>query len=187
MKQELTKSLLEGLFKEDGKSQELLYTQFYSYGMSISLRYTANREEAVEVLNDGFMKIFTNIRKYDPDQPFKPWFRRILINTSINHYKKYIHQNNTTDLDQVKEVSDREQDIMGKISYQEIIHIMQGLSPVYRTVFNLFVIEGYSHEEIADMLQISVGASKSNLSRARANLRIMLTRGHEEGLEKYER
>ncbi|MDN3667783.1 RNA polymerase sigma factor [Echinicola jeungdonensis] len=187
MKKELTKSLLEGLLKGDQKSQELLYKQFYSYGMSISLRFTANREEAVEVLNDGFMKIFNKISQFNPDQPFKPWFRRILINTSINHYKKYIHQNNNADLDQVKKVSDQGQDIMGEISYQEIIQLLQNLSPKYRTVFNLNVIEGYSHEEIADMLQISVGTSKSNLSRARANLRSMLTRSHEKGLEKYER
>ncbi|AGA79130.1 RNA polymerase sigma factor [Echinicola vietnamensis] len=183
---EPAKSLIDGLCKNDPKSQELLYKQFYSYGMSVCLRYTSSREEAVEVLNDSFMKVFTHIQQYDKSLVFRSWFRRILINTAINHYKKDRHHVTTKELEQSIHVKGTQEDVMAKLHYQEMIAVVQTLSPVYRTVFNLYVIEGYSHEEIGEQLGISVGASKSNLSRARANLRELLTRNHEKGLAKYE-
>ncbi len=156
--------------------------------MSVCLRYTSNREEAVEVLHDSFMKVFTKIHQYDENQAFKHWFRRILINTAINHYKRENKHNNKTEtLSSAMQVKGHEEDAVAQLNYQEMIQVIQQLSPVYRTVFNLFVIEGYGHEEIAEKLEISEGASKSNLSRARAKLRELLTRNHEKGLAKYER
>lgn len=187
MDYEPTKALIGGLSKNDGKSQELLYKQFYSYGMSICLRYTSTREEAVEVLNDGFMKVFTKIDHYDENYAFKSWFRRILINTAINHNKKSINNQHHLGLDQVVEVNDGGGQALSELSYAELIQCVQSLSPSYRMVFNLYVIEGYTHEEIAEQLGISVGASKSNLSRARENLREILKRNHEKGLARYER
>lgn len=143
---------------------------FYAYGMSITLRYTDSRGEAAEVLNDAFMKVFTNIDKYDSNRPFKPWLRRILINTSINHYRKTADNRQEVDLELVeKEVSHKEQ-ILSGISYEEIVDMVQQLSPAYRTVFNLYVIEGFKHKEIARMLDIAVGTSKSNLAKAKKNL-----------------
>lgn len=147
--------------------------------MSVCLRYTVNEEEAIEVLNDSFMKVFTKLETFDTGKPFQTWFRRILINTAIN----YFHRNEKHQHHQPLEGSTElayEQHILSQLSYKEIIRLVQQLSPVYRTVFNLYVIDGYPHEEIAEVLQISVGASKSNLSRARANLRVMLKKNHRE-------
>jgi RNA polymerase sigma-70 factor (ECF subfamily) len=182
----LNTSVLAGCLKGDRKSQELLYQQFYSYGMSICLRYTATREEASEVLNDSFMKVFQHLGQYDANKPFLGWFRRILINTAINYYKKHLKHHRVQDIDTAPPVPVT-RDVISHLSYQEIIGLVQQLTPTYRTVFNLYVIDGYSHEEIARMLHISEGASKSNLSRARANLRNMLKKSHEEIHARYER
>ena len=146
---------------------------FYSYGMSVCIRYSNNRDEAVEILNEGFMKIFQNLKKFDLSMPFKPWFRRILINCAINNFKWKQRKFKEESVEDTPEGVAQE-DILSGISYQEIIDMIQKLSPAYRTVFNLYVIEGYKHEEIADMLGISVGTSKSNLSKAKQNLREIL-------------
>ncbi|NIV09989.1 MAG: sigma-70 family RNA polymerase sigma factor [Aliifodinibius sp.] len=143
---------------------------FYAYGMSITLRYTDSREQAAEVLNDAFMKVFTNIEKYDPDRPFKPWLRQIIVNTAINQYHKNQNKLQKTDLESINQKPARKQEVLSGMSYDEIIEMVQQLTPAYRTVFNLYVIEGFKHKEIADMLDIAVGTSKSNLSKAKKNL-----------------
>jgi len=181
-----TSNIIKGTSKGDRKCQELLYQQFYSYGMSISLRYTANREEAVEVLNDGFMKVFMTFGQYDHAKSFTSWFRRILINTAINYYKKNVKYNHKG-LENIPDLPQLQHDALDELSYQEMIQVIQTLPLAYRTVFNLYVIEGFTHEEISEMLQISVGTTKSNLSRARANLRKILTKNHEEGATRHER
>ncbi|UCS93011.1 RNA polymerase sigma factor [Echinicola marina] len=187
MNKEPDKRIIRGLLKNEGKSQELLYKQFYSYGMSVCLRYTANRNDAVEVLNDSFMKVFTKIQQYDEQYAFKAWFRRILINTAINHNRSQLNNHHDLSLDEAAEISDKQGNIINELSYDELINLVQSLSPMYRTVFNLYVIEGYSHLEISELLGISEGASKSNLSRARMNLRELLKRDHEKRLARYER
>jgi RNA polymerase sigma-70 factor (ECF subfamily) len=186
VEQKPTYTILTGTSKGDRKCQELLYQQFYRYGMSICLRYTATREEAVEVLNDGFMKVFMNIDQYDIKRSFTSWFRRILVNTAINYHKKNIRHNHRG-LEKIPDLPVPGQNAMEELTYQEIVGVIQSLPLAYRRVFNLFVIEGYTHEEIAAMLHISIGTTKSNLSRARANLRNILTRNHEEGAERHER
>jgi len=172
-------TLITGCLKGDRKSQEKLYQRFFPYGMSVCMRYTVNEEEAIEVLNDSFMKVFTKLDSYDTGKAFQSWFRRILINTAINYYHKYDKHHHHESLE-VQHHLVNEQEILSQLSYEEIIRLVQHLTPVYRTVFNLYVIDGYTHEEIAEALQISVGSSKSNLSRARANLRVMLEKNHKE-------
>lgn len=176
--------ILTGTKQNDRKCQGQFYKQFYSYGMGVCLRYTASREEGVEVLHDGFLKVFLHIGDYEIEKPFIPWFRRILINTAINHYRKNHRESRVMGLDSVPDPPDLQQNALAELTYQEMIHLIQNLPIAYRTVFNLYAIEGYSHEEIAQMLHISVGTSKSNLSRARANLRNLLIRSHERGLVK---
>jgi RNA polymerase sigma factor (sigma-70 family) len=162
--------LLEGCLRNDRGSQKLLYKEFYGYGMSICLRYSDNREEAVELLNDGFMKIFNSLQKFDFSRPFKPWFRKILVNLAINRYHQKQRQIETEEMDEAHDDADSEK-ILSAISYQEAIGLLQKLPPAYRTVFNLHVIEGYTHEEISKMLDISVGTSKSNLFKAKEQLK----------------
>lgn len=147
---------------------------FYAYGMSIALRYADTREQAVVILNDAFLKVFDNIKKYDTQRPFKPWLRRIIINTAIDHYHKNQRKEEMSEAEfSVYHLAEDESIISG-ISYQEIIDMMHQLTPVYRTVFNLYVIEGFKHEEIAEILGITVGTSKSNLAKAKKNMRVIL-------------
>jgi RNA polymerase sigma-70 factor (ECF subfamily) len=137
--------------------------------MSICLRYAENRQDAVEVLNDGFLRVFQYIRKFNMDKPFRPWFRTIMIRCAIDHFRKSMRQVETIQLEEGKnEVS--EEVLEGRISYQEMIGIVQRLPRAYRTVFNLIAIEGYTHEEVASMLDISAGTSKSNYHRAKQKL-----------------
>lgn len=147
---------------------------FYAYGMSITLRYADTREQGAAILNDAFMKVFENIKKYDERRSFKPWLRKIIINTAIDHYHKEQKQPDVMDLESSEHAMAEDETVISGISYQEIIEMMQQLSPAYRAVFNLYVIEGFNHEEIAGMLGISVGTSKSNLAKAKRNLRVIL-------------
>lgn len=166
--------ILQGCKKQKRNSQHELYKLFYAYGMSISIRYVKNEDEAIHVLNDSFMKVFTRINKFDPKFDFKPWFRKIVVNTSIDYMKKQKKLQMKSQIEEAKNISDRE-DILSRIGYKELINLVQSLSTAYRTVFNMYVIDGYKHEEIAKTLNISVGTSKSNLSKARAHLRDMIT------------
>ena len=143
--------------------------------MSVCLRYAKSEDDAVEVLNDGFLKVFKNLKKFDQTRSFKAWLRTILINTALDHYrkeKKHMHQE---DISEVRNL-DSGKRTDADLSYEELLQLVQRLSPAYRTVFNLYVIDGYKHHEIADMLGISEGTSKSNLTKARANLRDMIER-----------
>ena len=164
---------LIGCKKAHRESQKLLYQEFYNYGMSICLRYAENRDEAVEILNDGFMKIFDNIKRFDLNLSFKPWLRKILVNTAINFFHQKQRMIKTEELSNGESEAGVEV-ILSGISYNEVISLLQKLPPAYRTVFNLFVIEGYKHEEIANLLNISVGTSKSNLFKAKEHLKKIL-------------
>ena len=165
-----TNAILIGCKKLHRESQKLLYEEFYAYALSICLRYADNRDEASEILNDGFMKIFNNIKVFDLSKAFKPWLRKIMVNTSINHFHQKQRNVQAAEIDQAKNESEGENIISG-ISYQEIIAMLQKLPPSYRTVFNLHVLEGYKHEEIASKLHITVGTSKSNLFKAKESLK----------------
>nr|WP_262914625.1 RNA polymerase sigma factor [Pontibacter vulgaris] len=162
--------LLRRCLKEDREAQRMLYKQLFGYAMSICVRYSKNSEEAKEVLNDGFMKVFTKIKQYDPQKPFKGWVRRIMINTALDNYRHNLKYYHLQGLEAAEPESDPF-DVVQQINYEHLILLVQLLSPAYRAVFNLYVIDGYTHEEIAEMLGIAVGTSKSNLAKARANLR----------------
>lgn len=153
--------------------------------MAICDRYAGNQDDAMEILNDGFLKVFREIHHYSPAyadvvSSFKGWLRKIMVYTSIDHFRKNQKHQVLTQLDNVVyQVQTATDDALDKISYEEIIRSVQMLSPGYRTVFNLFVIEGWSHDEIADHLGISTGTSKSNLSKARRQLQKILYKYNE--------
>lgn len=176
---------VEACGRNSRESQKIIYNSFYGYAMAICDRYAGNQDDAIEILNDGFLKVFREIHHYHPAyadviSSFKGWLRKIMVYTSIDHFRKNQKHQVLTQLDnvvyQVPSVSD---DALDKISYEEIIRSVQMLSPGYRTVFNLFVIEGWSHDEIADHLGISAGTSKSNLSKARRQLQKILYKHNE--------
>lgn len=162
------------------ESQKIIYNSFYGYAMAICDRYTNNEEDALEILNDGFLKIFKEIHHYSPAysdviSSFKGWLRKIMVYTAIDHYRKFNKHKMVVDLDQVViQVPSGGEDAIDKLSYDEIIRGIQELSPGYRTVLNLFIIDGLSHDEIAEKLGISAGTSKSNLSKARKQLQKIL-------------
>jgi RNA polymerase sigma-70 factor (ECF subfamily) len=162
------------------ESQKKIYTSFYGYAMAVCDRYTNNQDDAIEILNDGFLKVFKEIYRYKPAytdvvSSFKGWLRKIMVYTAIDHFRKNHKHQFTTDLDNgVIQVASHAEDALDRISYEEIIRSIQDLTPGYRTVFNLFIIEGFTHEEIAEKVGISIGTSKSNLAKARRQLQKIL-------------
>jgi RNA polymerase sigma-70 factor (ECF subfamily) len=141
--------------------------------MSICLRYSSSRSEARVIINDGFLKVFNNLHKFNADKPFEPWVGRIMSNTAIDYYRAELKHMNLVDIADVDEVFEHAA-IEHKLYYDELIKLVQQLSPSYRTVFNLYAVDGLTHEEIAQKLKISVGGSKSNLFKARKKLRELL-------------
>lgn len=166
-------SLLRACIQGDRDSQKALYKRYYGFAMGICMRYTGGREEAQEVVNDGFLKIFAALHKIDIEQPMKPWIRRVMVNVSIDHFRRNAKHQNQIDIAYAAECPVDETAI-SQLTTAEIMVYVQQLSPAYRTVFNLYVIEGYTHNEIASLLGVSEGASKSNLAKARVKLRKML-------------
>jgi len=148
--------------------------------MTICKRYTTNHEEAIEILNDGFLKIFKEIEHYQPAYAdvvasFRGWLRKIMIYTAIDHYRKNRKHRAVTSLDNVSPfLPSIKEDAVEKLTHKEIVLAAQNLSPAYQTAFHLFVIGGLTHEEIAKKMNISVGTSKSNLSKAKKQLREIL-------------
>ena len=158
--------------------------------MAICDRYTSRQEDAVEILNDGFLKVFREIHHYQPAysdvvSSFKGWVRKIMVYTAIDHFRKYQKHKMVTELDSVVyQVAAVNESAVDKLSYEEIIRSVQELSPGYRTVFNLFVIDGLSHDEISRQLGISTGTSKSNLSKARRQLQKILFKQNQQEIAK---
>ena len=166
--------LLRASLSGDRKCQEWLYRTHYGFAMGICMRYAKSKEEAVEVVNDGFMKVFTKGEQYNPAYPFKAWLRRIMVNAAVDYYRTQLKHYYHEDIEEAIGVSSNDESALSQIHHEELIALIQKLSPAYRMTFNLFVIEGYSHEEIAEKMGCAIGTSKSNLARARENLRVML-------------
>ena len=169
----MSNKLIKACIKNDRDAQKQLYKMYYAYAMSICLRYSNSKDDVLEILNDGYMKVFRYLKKYDQSKAFKPWFGRIMVNAAVDHFNKYNRKIETNQLEDALNLPDKAGIIQG-ISYKEIIDMMQQLPPSYRTVFNLYVVEGYSHEDIAKQLGVTVGTTKSNLFKARRYMREIL-------------
>lgn len=137
--------------------------------MAICRRYALNDFDAADVLNDGFLKVFTHIEKYDAAKPFKSWISKIITNTAIDHYRINLKFSDHDDISEYEDLGNGAV-IYDQLAYKDLLMLVQSLSPAYRTVFNLYAVDGYSHEEIAELLKISIGTSKSNLFKARQKL-----------------
>jgi RNA polymerase sigma factor (sigma-70 family) len=164
---------LAGCRAQDRKHQKALYKLFYGFAMSICLRYAGNRYEAVEILNEGFLKVLMNLDKFDNKKPFKAWLGRIMINTSINYYRSNLKMAQMDDLEKAEGFGHNDLPD-SKLTYDDLIAMVHRLPPAYRTVFNLYAIEGYTHSEIGKLLDINEGTSKSNLFKARDKLKTMI-------------
>ncbi|MFK7906089.1 MAG: RNA polymerase sigma factor [Chitinophagales bacterium] len=177
--QALSKSqeLLAGCIRGERMYQKELYHKYYGRMMGVCMRYTNNREEAKDVLNEGFMKVFKNLARYKPNHSLEAWIKRIMINTSIDHYRKNKKLRNNVDIEYAStKPAEGNVNIISQLSAEEILKLVQRLTPAYRTVFSLYVIEGYNHREIGEKLGVSEGTSKSNLAKARGKLRAMIAK-----------
>jgi len=152
------------------KAQEHLYSVFYRYAMSIAMRYSNSFVMAEEITNDSFLKVFAKIDAHNTQKSFKAWLRRIVVNTALDCNRREIKNQNIIFTDEI--VEDYYEDGFTESSdATEIIAALQTLSPAYRVVFNLYVMEGYSHEEIALRLNIGITTSRSNLARAKKKIK----------------
>jgi RNA polymerase sigma factor (sigma-70 family) len=165
--------LIKGCLDKNRKMQEMLYHRFSSKMYAVCLRYCKDNEDAQDLLQDGFVKIFKNLEKFRGEGSFEGWIRRIFVNTSIEHFRKSIKHNTVSDTQEII-IEDTSWNALDNLAEKDIIKMIQQLSPGYRQVFNMYVIEGYSHKDIGDILGISEGTSKSQLARAKGILKKMV-------------
>lgn len=163
--------LLDGCKAGNRKSQEMLYKACSGKMLGVCMRYAKDHFEAEDMMQTGFIKIFKKINDFRGEGSFEGWMRRIMVHTSIEFYRKNLRSLNVVDIDESHEQSATTAFDMSSINVKDLMRLIQNLSNGYRLVFNMYAIEGYSHKEIAEQLGITEGASKSQLSRARAILR----------------
>jgi RNA polymerase sigma-70 factor (ECF subfamily) len=150
--------------------QEELYRRFSPKMYAVCLRYANNTNDAQDLLQEGFIKVYRNLHRFRAEGSFEGWIRRVFVNTSIEHFrKKSAHLSSVSEREE-STIEDTDITALDSLAEKDIISIVQELSPGYRTVFNLYVVEGYSHKEIGEMLGISEGTSKSQLARAKSIL-----------------
>lgn len=169
--------VVEGCVKGDHKCQKILYKSLYSSMMGVCYRYTDRPDDAKDLFQDGFIKVFDKIGKYNFKGSLQGWVRRIMVNNALDHYRKeknkFAFSETSVETDSIK-ADEIEEGFYDELSAEELLEMVQQLTPSYRTIFNLFVMEDYTHSEIADLLEISEGTSKSNLAKAKRNLKQMV-------------
>ncbi|MCC6599396.1 MAG: sigma-70 family RNA polymerase sigma factor [Crocinitomicaceae bacterium] len=178
--EKILQALIDGCISGDRRSQQLVYKMYYGKMKAVCLRYTKDGDNAMDVLQEGFIKVFQNISKYEGSGSFEGWVRRIMVNLSIDNFRKHksdfvlLGENHSVEEWEEKIEEDEEEDSEYDFNPAQIVEAMQQLSPAYRTVFNLYVFENYTHQDIANALEISVGTSKSNFAKARRNMKKIL-------------
>jgi RNA polymerase sigma-70 factor (ECF subfamily) len=173
------KDLIEGCKKGDPASQRALYTTHSYKMMGVCLRYARSREEAEDMLQETFIKVFSKIHTFKNEGSLEGWIRRIAVTTAINHYHSRKTKFNFTPYEEVEYTNSSSHtsgEVLDQLEAEELLDIINELPEGYRVILNLYAIEGYSHKEIADMLTISEGTSKSQLSRGKKMLETLLTR-----------
>lgn len=175
-KEELN-DIIQGCAKRKRKSQQEFFKYFYGKMKAICKRYARDGDEAEDIVQEGFIKVFENLYKYEVTGSIEGWVRRIFVNTAIDHYRKNKNKFNIEDEGNIKDESYEEQtedSSYGNIRPDDILEAMEELSPAYKTVFNLYAIENYTHQEIAEILDINIGTSKSNYAKAKAKMKSIL-------------
>ena len=146
--------------------QHELYQRYAPKMFGVCLRYAGNTEEAEDILQEGFIKVFNKMSSYRGEGSFEGWIRRIFVNTAIEHFRKKTYLQPITEQEETS-IEGKYLSVLDDLAEKDIVSLVQQLSPGYRTVFNMYVVEGYTHKQIADILGISEGTSKSQLSRAK--------------------
>jgi RNA polymerase sigma-70 factor (ECF subfamily) len=155
------------------KYQEMLYKHFYRYAMGISMRYSLNTDDALEVVNDAFIKVFNNIKGYNKEKPFKAWLRTIVANTSIDRRRKELKHQLHVDIEHATQVQNSAKAVEN-LNVQDILKLMKELPPIQLTIFNMYEMDGYNHDEIAQILNMPSSSSRVYLSRAKEKLRSLI-------------
>ena len=175
--QEIGKDIIECCKKNDRAAQKLIYENFFDSMYAVCRRYVKNDEETIEVLNDGFISLFQNIHQFKGNGSFEGWVRKIVVNKALDHLK--LNKTYKETLQYVEEYIEEptyiETDIIDSGNIEELYKVIQELPTAHQIVFNLFVIEGYSHKEIAEKMNISEGTSRWYLSESRKILKEKLT------------
>mgnify|MGYP003377815376 CR=1 FL=1 len=176
--------LVDGCVAGDRRAQQRVHEQFYGKMMAVCMRYTKNTDQAKDILQDGFIKVFRSMESFNRAGSFEGWIRRIIVNTAIDHFRRSKHSylllgeersiEDFKDQDEEDTLADDTGEELPDLKPADVINAMQKLTPAYRTVFNLYVFEEMTHKEIADALGINVGTSKSNLAKAKHNLKKLL-------------
>jgi RNA polymerase sigma-70 factor (ECF subfamily) len=166
--------IIQGCIKRAEKSQEVLYKKFFGYALGVARIYNHQRSDALEVVNDSFVKVFSKIGNYDASKPFVGWLRKIVINTSIDRLRKKSKDYLFVEAEKYA-IPDESPTILGEIAARDIIEILDQLPSIHKTVFCLYEVEGYSHDEIAGQLGIPVSSSRVYLTRAKKQLREMFS------------
>jgi RNA polymerase sigma-70 factor (ECF subfamily) len=182
--------LIEGCIGNDPKCQKVFYEKYLGFVLKTVYRYVSSYESAAEASNDAFIKIFKSFKNFDyrhatnPEMLLFAWMRRIVVNTAIDYLRVSQAQKRHQPVTPLHETEADAEPASpdDKLLYKELIELVRKLSPSYRAVFNMYVIDGYSHQEIADLLGISVGTSKSNLARARAFLQKYLVKDNKDNV-----
>lgn len=158
--------LIEGCLQGNRKMQQELYERFAPKMYGVCLRYAGTATEAEDILQEGFIKVFNKMGSFRSEGSFEGWIRRIFVNTAIEHFRKKTYLQPITEMEE-NTLEGKYLSVLDSLAEKDIIKLVQQLSPGYRTVFNMYVIEGYTHKQIAEILGISEGTSKSQLSRAK--------------------
>ena len=166
--------IVEGCLAKDTKAQRFLFDKYAGKMMGVCLRYMKNREEAQDILQEGFIKVYQKISQYKSTGPLGGWIRMVMINTALIQIRKNKKWENTVDVTTAYNLSNNDYNVLDQLSADELMRIISDMPDGYRTVFNLFVVEGYSHKEIADMLQITESTSKTQYRKARLYLKKIL-------------
>lgn len=167
--------LIKRCIDNDPVAQKDLYDLYAPKMWMVCMRFGKNQMMAKDLMQEGFIRIFTQLDKYNGQGSFEAWMRRVIVNTSINYYKKNLQrQKYEVDADEAYDLKQSEASALDKISSEELLKLLEKLPDGYRMVFNLYAIEGYSHKEIADMMGITESTSKSQLSRARSFMQDLL-------------
>jgi len=176
------KTLVKACVKGNEKAQFVFYKKFYGKMMAVCKRYARDDDEAKDIFHEAMMKVFKNLHKYQFNGSLEGWIRRIMVNTSIDWYRK--NKNTFGFADDEQQIEDTQiavDDLVNSdFNVKDIMKAVQQLTPAYKAVFNLYVIEGYSHKEIAEMLDINIGTSKSNLAKAKQKLQKLLANYYKE-------
>lgn len=179
--------IIEGCIQENAFFQELLYAKYGSKLLGLCLRYLKNEAEAEDIFQEAFVKIFLNIGKFRRESSLETWMRRIMTNTALKQLKKAINRYEHVDIEEASDLSENQfVSGMERIQEGDLLNLINKLPTGYKTVFNLYAIEGYSHKEIASQLEITESTSKSQLNRARKYLQNLLFTQNKEELEKYQ-